>query len=399
MYSHFLIHYAEIALKKKNRPLFEIALANNIRRRVEEEVIWVHGRFVLQLAPASDVARLSAILEKTFGIANFAPALRTAMDLGEIASAAVRLAAQSGAATFKVDARRQHKGFPFTSVEVNRTVGAAIGSALPMKVNLDSPELRIRIEITNQGVYVYANPRPGPGGLPAGVAGRVVALVSGGIDSPVAAIRAMQRGCKCILVHFHNYTFYSEQVRNKILALASKLSDYNGRTKIIIVPFAGVQREIVKNVDPGYRMLSYRRAMLRIAARIARSAGAKAFVTGDSLSQVASQTLDNLAVINCGAELPVLSPLIACDKKEITELARRYGTFDISTQPYNDCCSAFVARRPIQNAKRETLEEMEEDIDFEALAREALAAAEVLICRGELDLKPGIHPVRGPALA
>jgi thiamine biosynthesis protein ThiI len=398
MYTHFLIHYAEIALKKKNRPLFEIALANNIRRRVKEEVIWVHGRFVLELTPESDLARLGAILEKTFGVANFAPAVRVPLDMGEIAGAAVRVAAASNAATFKVDARRQHKGFPLTSTEVNRAAGAVIASELRKKVDLDKPDLRIRIEITNQGVYVYSDPRPGPGGLPAGVAGRVVALISGGIDSPVAAIRAMQRGCKCILVHFHNYTFYSEQVRSKILALAEKLSDYNGRTKIIIVPFAAVQREIVKNVEPGYRMLSYRRAMLRIAARIAEKADAKAFVTGDSLSQVASQTLDNLAVIHCGAALPVLSPLIACDKKEITEMAVQYGTFDISTRPYSDCCSAFVARRPVQNANRETLEEMEQDIDFEALTRDALSGAEVLICRGPLDLNPGIRPVRGPAL-
>jgi thiamine biosynthesis protein ThiI len=398
MYTHFLIHYAEIALKKKNRPLFEIALANNIRRRVKEEVIWVHGRFVLELTPESDLARLGAILEKTFGVANFAPAVRVPLNMGEIAANAVRIAAASNAATFKVDARRQHKGFPVTSIEVNRAVGAAVVSELRKKVDLDNPELSIRIEITNQGVYVYSNPRPGPGGLPAGVAGRVVALISGGIDSPVAAVRAMQRGCKCILVHFHNYTFYSEQVRNKILALAEKLSDYNGRTKIIIVPFAGVQREIVKNVEPGYRMLSYRRAMLRIAARIAAKADAKAFVTGDSLSQVASQTLDNLAVINHGAALPVLSPLIACDKKEITALAIQYGTFDISTQPYNDCCSAFVARRPVQNAKRETLEEMEQDIDFEALTRDALSGAEVLVCRGPLDRNPGFRAVRGPAL-
>lgn len=398
MYTHVLIHYAEIALKKKNRPLFEIALANNIRRRVKEKVIWVHGRFTLELTPESDLTRLGAILEKTFGVANFAPAVRAGMDMGEITAKSIELAAASGAVTFKVDARRQHKSFPFTSGEVNRTVGAAIVSELQKKVDLNNPELRIRVEITNQGVYVYANPRPGPGGLPVGVAGRVVALMSGGIDSPVAAIRAMQRGCKCVLVHFHNYTFYSEQVRNKILALASKLSDYNGRTKLIIVPFACVQREIVRNVEPGYRMLSYRRAMLRIAARIAASVGAKAFITGDSISQVASQTLENIAVVNYGAALPVLSPLIACDKREITDFARQYGTFEISTQPYSDCCSAFVARRPVTNAKRETLEEMEEDIDFEALTREALAGAEALICRGDLDMKPGIHPVRGQAL-
>jgi thiamine biosynthesis protein ThiI len=384
-YTHVLVHYGEIALKKTNRPFFEQALVNNLQRRISERVRVLHGRLLIELAPDSDLDRVHRVLSAAFGVANFAAAVRTEPEMSVITARAVELAGASTADSFRIATRRADKRFPFSSTEVNERVGAAVLSVSRMRVDLSRPQLTIHIEITGRGVYLYSDLRSGPGGMPVGVSGRVLALVSGGIDSPVAALYAAKRGCECVLVHFHNYTFYQDYVKRKLIRLAEAISVYSLPCRLIIVPFVEVQRQIVQHVDADYRMIAYRRAMLRISERLAEREGAKAFVTGDNIAQVASQTLDNLALINSVAKRPVLAPLIGFDKSEIMQAARRLGTYEISVEPYQDCCSAFVARHPVTAGKPEALEDMESDIDFGPLIGKSLTDSETIWCRSELD--------------
>ena len=378
MHTHVVIHYGEIGIKKGNRPFFEKALARNIRRKLPgEKLKRAYGRFVMELNEGSDADKIASALCSTFGIANFAFALRAELNLDDIIAKAVAVAAQSDAGTFRISASRADKNFPLTSVQVNEVVGSAVAD-LGKKVDLKSPQLCIGIEITGRAAYVYSEACQGLGGLPVGSSGKVVALVSGGIDSPVASWLAMKRGCKCVLVHFHNYTLYQESLRKKIAQLAGRLAEFNGRTKLLIVPFADIQKEIIAKVPAEYRMLAYRRAMLRIAEAIREKENAKAFVTGDSLAQVASQTLENLDVIYAAAQRPVIAPLIGYDKKDIIRLAEKIGTYGTSILPYEDCCSAFVAEHPATKARREELEEFEKDVDIGPMARKAVQDAEIL---------------------
>jgi len=377
MYTLVLVHFGEIGLKKKNRVVFERALAENIRARISERVRREPGRFVIELRPDSDLCGIQSQLDRTFGVVKYAPGLAAQPDIDDITAKALELARLEHFERFRITARRADKRFPLTSSEINQIVGAAVARQ-GKKVDLTNPELEITIEVTHQGVYVCSNFRPGPGGLPVGVTGKVLALVSGGIDSPVAAILAMKRGCKCTILHFHNYTFYRDFVRQKIEKLAAQLALYNGPTRLIIVPFEPLQREIVRLCDARYRMLLYRRAMFRVASLLAAKEGALAYVTGDSLAQVASQTLENLDVIYAVADRPVLAPLIGYDKSEIMALARRFGTYEISVLPYDDCCSAFVARHPVTRAAHAEVEDQEADIDFQPLVTKLVEEAEVL---------------------
>ncbi len=380
MYSIVLVHFGEIGLKGANRGLFERALADNIRARIPERLRREPGRFVLELTPESDLERIRYHLDRTFGIVKYAFGLEARPEIDDIAAQAVALAQREHFETFRVTARRADKSFPLTSQQINGLVGAAV-ARLGKRVKLTEPQLEINIEVTSHAAYVCSNFRPGPGGLPVGVTGKVLALVSGGIDSPVAAILAMKRGCKCTILHFHNYTFYKDLVRKKIERLAEQLAVYNGPTRLIIVPFEPVQREIVRLCDAKYRMILYRRAMFRIASVLAPKEGALAYVTGDSLAQVASQTLENLDVIYSIADRPVLAPLIGYDKTEIMALARRYGTYDISILPYEDCCSAFIARHPATRTTRQEIEDQEADIDFPPLIERVVSEAETLEVR------------------
>jgi len=347
--THVIIHYGETGLKAGNRPRFETALAINIRRRVSESVRRIGGRLLLTLTPGSDRSRIRHALEETFGIANFAFAARVPLDLEAMRTKAVEIATQARPGSFKIAARRANKRFPLTSEEVNRQVGAAV-AALGRPVRLQDPDLTIHIEIAFDAAYLYTEVLTGPGGLPVGASGRVMALVSGGIDSPVAALLAMKRGCKCVVVHFHNYSFYEAAVRQKILDLAAVLARFNGRTRVLIVPFLDLQKGIVNKTPAESRMLVYRRAMFRIADKLCEREGAKAFVMG-------------------------------YDKNEIVQLARRFGTYDISIRPYSDCCSAFVARHPTTRGRVEEIEAWEREADLDPLIAAAVERTETVVVR------------------
>lgn len=395
--THVVIHYGETGLKAGNRPRFETALAVNIRRRVAEKVRRAGGRLVLSLLPDSDRNRIRAALEETFGIANFAFAARVPLDPEAIQDKALEIAQGAPPGSFKIAARRANKRFPLTSEQINRQVGAAV-AALGRPVRLTDPDLTIHVEVAFDAAYLYTEVLLGPGGLPVGVSGRVLALISGGIDSPVAALLAMKRGCKCLVLHFHNYSFYEAAVRQKILDLAAVLARFNGRTKVLIVPFLELQKAIVHKVPADSRMLVYRRAMFRIAEILRRREGAKALVTGDNLAQVASQTLDNLRVIYAVAPHPVIAPLMGYDKNDVVQLARRFGTYDISIRPYEDCCSAFVARHPQTRGRLEEIEAWEREIEMEPLIARLVEQTETVMVRPSGVERPVAAPEQTPSL-
>ena len=367
-----VVHYGEIATKGENRSFFERKLVEAIRRATGGKVKRKYGRIEVEFS-GDAVEKLAKIP----GIRYFGVGYRTSLDLSEIREAALKALPESSQ-TFKVDASRSNKSFPLNSIEINRDVGRFIVERTGKKVDLKNPDAKVWIEICEKEAYVYSARIEGVGGLPVGVAGRVIALISGGIDSPVASFMAMKRGCEVVLVHFFNKTMHSPKVREKIRMLAEKLAEFQGEVKLYMVPFQDVQMEIIKKVPPKLRMIVYRRSMMRMANLIAGMEGCKGIVTGDSLSQVASQTLDNINVIFAASKLVVLPPLIGMDKEEIIKVARKIGTYEISIQPYDDCCSFMIARHPETRAKIEDVTVYE---DFLEMEREAVERSEVHVVK------------------
>ncbi|MGQ9630722.1 MAG: tRNA uracil 4-sulfurtransferase ThiI [bacterium] len=375
----YVVHYGEIALKGKNRGYFERTLIRNMDSAlkklgdVDRKIRRGYGRIVIE-DPAPDIG---GILEFIPGIKYFSRAKEVDLSIDDIKGVALQLAeAEEGAASFKIDARRVDKSFPMTSMEVNSVVGEYVLRSTGKAVSLENPDLTIYIEICENKAYVYREKRYGVGGLPVGTSGKVISLISGGIDSPVAAFMMMKRGCRVVLLHFFNETLHSRQVRQKIEMLGEALTRFQSRIELYVIPFGELQKEIIGLVPSKYRMLIYRRAMMRIASGIADIEGAKAIVTGDSLGQVASQTLDNLNVIYSAASYPVLSPLIGLDKDEVTKTARGIGTYDVSIMPYEDCCSFMVAEHPETRGKIEVVEELERNMKLEV--KDAVRRAEIM---------------------
>ncbi|MGE5813399.1 MAG: tRNA uracil 4-sulfurtransferase ThiI [Acidobacteriota bacterium] len=383
-----IVHYQEIALKGKNRPWFVARLVRNLREVTEGMDVHVRalmGRIELQLGAAASWDRVRERVGLVFGAANFARAGRVsfnpAADPSEVFDTIAReiLAdlADTEAPSFRVSARRADKRFPMASPGIEREVGGRIKEAKGWRVNLKEPALTIRVELlTSEAFYSFGN-EPGAGGLPVGVSGRVVCLLSGGIDSPVAAWRMMRRGCRVTFVHFHSYPILSRASQEKARQLAALLTRYQLRSRLYLVPFGEIQQQIVLTVPPPLRVVIYRRMMLRIAERIARQNKSRGLVTGDVVGQVASQTLENMGVIGSVAHLPVLRPLVGFDKEEITAAAETLGTYGISIIPDQDCCTLFTPRHPATRARLHDVEAAESTLPVEEMIVRALAAAEV----------------------
>ena len=375
----YVIHYGEIALKGKNREVFERKLIENINRKIWEIGVKVKRRFG-RLVIYADDQRIAEKLKKTPGIKYFALAEVCDLDIDEIKKKALETLPRK-TKTFKIETKRSNKNFPYTSIEINRVVGEYILKRRDgIRVDLNNPDTKIFIEICEKECFIYTSKIPSIGGLPAGVAGKVISLISGGIDSPVSAFMIMKRGCEVIAVHFFNSTLHSPEVREKIKMIAEKLSEFH-EIRLYMVPFEDIQREIIRLIPSKYRMVVYRRSMMRMANIIAEKEDAKAIVTGDSLSQVASQTLDNLNVIYNASSLPVLSPLIGMDKEEIIEVAKKIGTYEISILPYEDCCSLMIAKHPETRAKLNEILRIESSSGFskncDKLEREAVEKSEI----------------------
>jgi thiamine biosynthesis protein ThiI len=377
-YDGILIHYAELAIKGRNRSGFVRGLADNVGRaladapaaRVERLTgrLWVRARRGASFS-AADLDRLAMVS----GIANFALARQVPLELEVLKRTALELAQSRPHQSFRVRSHRVFKELPLASLEVDREVGRFLKERTQAQVKLKGAELEVYIEMLPQSAFVYIDKRRGPGGLPLGASGLVLCLLSGGIDSPVAAYRMQRRGCRLAFLHFHSQPFLDGRSTEKATELAEKLVSQQGRATLFLVPFGELQREVVVSAPPRLRVVLYRRLMLRIAGTLARRIGAKALVTGESLGQVASQTLTNLAVIDEAAPVLVLRPLVSFDKQEIIDEARRLGTYEISIAPDQDCCQLFIPREPETHAKLEDVRAAEKVLDIDALCTDAVA--------------------------
>ena len=371
MHDCVVVHYGEIGTKGKNRGFFENKLMDNIKKIIDTKIDKQYGRLVLEGNP-KNLADLSGVL----GIVSFSPAVRTELDIEKIKDKALLLAKENPAGTFAIETKRSNKNFTLDSKQINRIVGEHVAKNTGMKVDLNSPVKKIFIEVSDKECYIYDKKIPGPGGLPVGVSGTVVSLLSGGIDSPVASYLMMKRGCNVVFVHFHNYT---SKIEEKIEKLVAVLNKYQYKSKLYMVPFFPIQEKIIEKIPETHRMIVYRRVMMRIAGKIAEKEGAKALVTGDNLAQVASQTLDNLNVIHSASNETVFSPLIGMDKNDIIDIAKNIATYDLSILPYPDCCTYMIAKHPETRAKKEEIESMEKELDIKALVDYGIEKAEVKV--------------------
>lgn len=368
-----VVHYHEVALKRGNRPAFVNLLVDNIGRALRgtgvKRVRSVAGRIVVHLTPHADWPEIGRRLQRVFGIANYALSWRAERTIDAITATALAAIDGRRFATFAVRTKRGDKSFHLPSPEVSRIVGSAVQAHSGAAVDLDDPELTINIEVVPDEAFVALDRLPGPGGLPVGSSGRVMALLSGGIDSPVAAWRMMRRGCAVEFIHFHGAPYQDRTSRDKVTELVHLLTPYQFESRLHLVAFGEIQRQIVTLVHRPYRVVLYRRMMLRIAATVAAATEARALVTGESLGQVASQTLSNLIVTQEATALPVLRPLIGMDKAEISAQAQQIGSFDISIQPDQDCCQLFVPRHPATRSTLEEIREAERALDIPAMIR------------------------------
>jgi len=376
-----VVHYQELALKGKNRPWFVGRLVRNLRGAVSDldvqAVRSLMGRIEIVLGPGVTREDVGERIRQTFGIANFSYAGRTPLNLDVLTVAILRDLEGRTCSSFRVSARRADKRFHLTSPQVEREIGGRIQDARGWKVDLEHSDLVVHVELLSDEAFYFFGKERGAGGLPTGTAGRVACLLSGGIDSPVAAHRMMKRGCAVTFVHFHSYPILSRASQEKARELITLLTKWQQRSRLYLVAFGDIQQQVVLAVPGPMRVIVYRRLMMRIAERIARARAAQALVTGDVVGQVASQTLENLAVVSSVATLPVYRPLIGMDKEEITAQAIQLGTYPISIIPDQDCCTLFTPRNPQTKARLAHIEAAETALAIDALVDRAVAEAVV----------------------
>jgi thiamine biosynthesis protein ThiI len=346
------------------------------------------GRIEVVLGPDASRDEVGERIRRTFGIANFSYAGRTPLDLERIAAAVIEDLRGRDCRSFRVSVRRADKRFPMTSPQVEREIGGRIKEARGWRVDLDDPELTVHVELLTDEAFYFFGKERGAGGLPTGTAGRVVCLLSGGIDSPVAAHRLMKRGCAVTFVHFHSYPILSRASQEKARELVNLLTTWQQHSRLYLVAFGDIQQQVVLAVPGPMRVVVYRRLMLRIAERIALMRHAQALVTGDVVGQVASQTLENIAVIGDVVTLPLFRPLIGMDKDEITAEAIRIGSYPISIIPDQDCCTLFTPRNPQTKARLADIEVAEQSLPIEELVEKAVGEAVV----EEFDFPASVKP-------
>jgi len=381
-------HYHEIGLKGKNRDFFEKKLVENIKKALKPEFFnWVKrfpGRIVIELTEKGvrNSKKIEQSLNYVFGISYFVFAKVTKPQLKEIKKTALELISAQKGKTFKIETKRSDKKFPYPSHRVNELIGEYILKHTKGKtVKLENPKIICFIEILPEIAFIYTKKIKGLGGLPVTTAGKVVSLLSGGIDSPVASFLVQKRGAKIIFVHFHAYPYTSKASIEKVEKIAEILNRYQFSSKLYLVPFAEIQKEILLKTQARFRVILYRRMMLKIAETIAKKEGAQALVTGESLGQVASQTLENIRVIEEAVKMPVFRPLIGKDKEEIIQIAKKIGTYEISILPHQDCCARFLPKHPETKAKINDIKREEKKLEIKTLIRESIKNAEIKIIK------------------
>ena len=359
-----IVRYGEIALKGGNKSMFEKKLKDNIacalerKRGISGKVRKISGRFIIDTEDANMAAD---VVKNVFGVTSTSPAVKLTSNLEEMENTALAFCSEAKPDSFRITANRLEKTFNFTSLETNKNVGEYVQKKTDCRVNLKNPGLNIGLDITKQATYAYTERYEGVGGLPVGVSGRVVCLLSGGIDSPVAAWLALKRGCNVTLVHF----LHEEQDKQpqKITEIKEKLGEYAPSIRLLYVPVKELEKEIIMNVPAKLRIIVLRRMFMKMASIICGKENAKAIVTGDNIGQVASQTLDNMNVIDRTAGILTLRPLAGYDKQEIVDIARRIGTYETSTQSYTDCCSFLLPEHPETKATLGEVELAEQNIN------------------------------------
>jgi len=406
---YIICHYSEIGLKGKNRKFFEEKLVENIKRVLKpasfEFVKRISGRIIVKLSKKGiggeeGEKEMKGNLKKVFGIAYFAFATSVPQKIKNIQEKALELlkdpeyhksfgfgyGASKKFKTFRIFTQRSKKEFHLTSQQVNENVGWYIlkkskikNEKLKIRVDLENPDVTCFVEIVEKYAFLYLEKIKGQGGLPVSVSGKAVVLLSGGIDSPVAAFFAMKRGVRAIFLHFHAYPFVSRASIEKAEKIVKILRDFQGESRIYVIPFTDIQKEILMKTPAKLRMILYRRFMLRIAEEIAKKENALGVFTGESIGQVASQTLENIKVIEEAARLPVFRPLISQDKEEIIKKAIEIGTFNVSILPYQDCCTRFLPSHPATRAKLEDIKTAEKKLNIARLVKTAVKNSSVKI--------------------
>lgn len=390
-----LVHYHEIGLKGKNRSIFENQLVTNLKCALRDTPLKCVKRicgYILVTFEDGATRDYQDLIGKVPGVARVSLAHECPRDLAEYSQAAIVSLGEAGSfSTFKVHAHKSSTDYPVHTLDINRQVGAALCEAFPdKKVDVHNPDVTVHVNVVQGSVYVYAVSERGAGGLPVGTAGKVVTLLSSGFDSPVATWMLGRRGAICVPIHFSGRPMVSDTSEWLTQDIVKALAPSGVIGRLYVVPFGARQREISLAVDQKLRIITYRRVMFSVAERIARIEGAKALVTGESLGQVASQTLENIATVDETVSMPVLRPLIGSDKQEIIERAQQIGTYDISCQTAPDCCTLFMPRRPETHAKRDEVHEAWDSFDHEAMIEDLVDHIEYV----DFDQCPSYRPPR-----
>ena len=383
-YDHILVRYGELTLKGTNRKRFTNVLKENVIQSLRSlegtRVKCERDRMFISLFEEANVNEVMNRLTKIFGIKSISPVFKTTQNLEDIKQLCVSLAKDfANGDTFKIDVKRVDKSFSLDTYQLQRELGGVILKSVDhLKVDVKRPTHNIKVEVRKEGVYIYTKVIDGAGGLPTGTGGKTLLQLSGGIDSPVAGMEMMKRGVKIEAIHFHSPPFTSEKAKDKVIELTRILSERVGPIKLHIVPFTALQKQINKSVHPRYTMTSTRRMMLRVTDIILERIGANAIVNGENLGQVASQTLKSMYAINDVTSTPILRPLISLDKEDIIKKAKEIGTFEVSIQPYEDCCTIFTPKNPVTEPDFDKVIKYESVFNFDDLVQEAADNVETI---------------------
>ncbi|QGH35326.1 tRNA 4-thiouridine(8) synthase ThiI [Gracilibacillus salitolerans] len=382
-YDHIVIRYGELTLKGRNRKLFTTQLANNVRQALRNfpaiKVDKKRDRMYIVLN-GEDPDAIMEKCRKIFGIQNMSVALKVENDETAIKEQALKLITETeNVRTFKISTKRSNKEFPIGSQEFNHVLGGyLLANTENITVDVHQPDLEITVDIRSEATYLTSKKVPGATGLPVGSSGKSLLLLSGGIDSPVAGYLTMKRGVQLEAIHFHSPPYTSERAKEKVLDLAEKLSFYGHSIKVHIVPFTALQQKIHREIPHGYSMTVMRRMMMRISEEVAKQEGILSIVTGESLGQVASQTMESMHAINAVTNYPVIRPLVTMDKDEIIRISEDIDMYDISIRPFEDCCTVFVPKQPKTKPKLEKVEQFEANITFDQDIQEILSSIETI---------------------